>query len=64
MVGLYHRQEIGKKLMEIAKKLCCCCNKSTCNKSVQSFENGELQPEQFELLPVTKNEDGGSEHAV
>ena len=55
MVGLYHRQEIGKKLMEIAKKLCCCCcNKSTCNKSVQSNENGEFQPEQFELLDGTE----------
>ena len=57
MIGLYHREEIGKKL-------CCYCNKSTCNKSVQSIENGEPQPEQFELLPVAKNEDDGSEHAV
>ena len=63
MVGLYHRQEIGKKSKEIGKKLCCCC-KSNCNRSVQSVENGESQPEQFELLPVAKNEDSGSEHAV
>ena len=54
MVGLYHRQEIGKKMMEIAKKLCCYCNKSTCNKSVQSIENGEFQPEQLELLDTTE----------
>ena len=54
MVGLYHRQEIGKKMMEIAKKLCCCCNKSNCNKSVQSIDNGEFQPEQFELLDGTE----------
>ena len=56
MVGLYLRQEIGKKLMEIAKKLCCCscCNKSNCNKSVQSIDNGEFQPEQFELLDGTE----------
>ena len=54
MVGLYHRQEIGKKLIDIAKKLCCCCNKSTCYKSVQSIENGEIQPEQFELLDGTE----------
>ena len=54
MVGLYHRQEIGKKLMEIAKKLCCCCKNSSCNKSVQSIENGEFQPEQLEFLDRTE----------
>ena len=64
MIGLYYREEIGKKIIENGKKLCCCCNQSTGNKSVESFENGEPQPEQFELLPVAKNEDGGSEHAV
>ena len=54
MVGLYHRHEIGKKLMEIAKKLCCCCKKSSCNKSVQSIENGEFRPEQLEFLDRTE----------
>ena len=56
MIGLYYQQEI-------CKKLCWCC-KSNCNRSVQSIENGEPQPEQFELLPVVKNEDSGSEYAV
>ena len=56
MIGLYYQQEI-------CKRLCCCC-KSNCNRSVQSIENGEPQPEQFELLPVAKNEDSGSEYAV